>query len=116
MFQRLDWTVDRCVSEWLAWLQREKLPQPWAEVRYEKVVADLPGEAKQLIDKLGLEWSDDLLQYRSTLQNRPVRSPTYEQLTQPVHQKAVGHWQPYEQFLAPLMKNLEPVLSRLGYA
>ncbi len=116
MFLSIDTAIMRCRAEWIAWIKlRQKLTHPWTEVWYERLVQDPEAEARRLVSHFGLEWTAEVMQYRATLTERPVRSPTYEQLTAPVHDKAVGRWQTYAQFLAPHLQQLEPILQQLGY-
>lgn len=117
MFTQLDLTVMRCRAELEAWLRlRDKLTQPWCEIRYEQLVAGDESVLSSALVAMGLDGQDDLLRFQSGLRTSAVRSPTYAQLFEPVHTKSVGRWQRYEEALRPFLSQLEPVCRRLGYA
>jgi hypothetical protein len=116
-FLTLEQTARRYVREMESWLRlRDRLPpDQWREVRYEDCVADLPGSARATLEWIGLPWSDEVLGYRGTLARRLTNSPTYADVQAPVHQRAVGKWRRYEEWIAPLRPILAPMLRRFGY-
>jgi hypothetical protein len=75
------------------------------DVRYEDVVADLEGQARRIIAYCGLPWDDRCLSFHAT--DRPVRTASATQVRQPIYTSAVGRWKAYEQFLGPLLKELQ---------
>ena len=85
---------------------RERITQPWREVWYERMVGDLPGQAHEILEFLGLPWREEVLDYheRSDL----VRSPSYAQASKPVYDKSLEMWRNYEEFLKPHMQPLLP--------
>jgi hypothetical protein len=99
------------------WLKvRELTPSPWLEFRYEDVVADLEGQARRILEFLGLAWDDKVLKFYEHAREKMVRSPTYQDVTQPVYQRAVGRWQHYAQHIEPVMDRLRPFLAEFGYS
>jgi len=48
--------------------------------------------------------------------SRPVLSPTYAAVTQPVHNRAIGRWRHYADYLEPVLPILEPFVRALGYS
>jgi hypothetical protein len=70
-------------------------------------------QGRRVTGFLGLEWHDE--QSRFYEQNRQLYSPTYQDVTQPVHGRSVGRWQHYEKHLEPIMAALEPYCAKLGY-
>lgn len=85
------------------------------EVKYEEVVADLPGAARRALDFLGLPWDEKVLSFHEHAQGRTVGSPTYAEVTRPVYKSAVGRWRNYQKYFEPHLAQLEPVLRTLGY-
>lgn len=116
-FLTLEHTARRYVREMDCWLRlRDKLPpDQWRETRYEDCVDDLRGTAGGVIGWMGLEWSDDVMDYRETLARRLTGSPTYADVRAPVHRRAVGKWRRYEEWLAPVQPILAPLVRRFGY-
>jgi hypothetical protein len=110
-------TAERYALDMSAWLQfRELIDNPWCEVRYEDTVHDPAHQAQRALETLGLEWDNQVLNYRERLgSQKVVTSPTYEAVAQPVHTQAIGRWQHYQQLLAPAMKHLAPYVKAFGY-
>ncbi len=109
-------TAERYVSDLHGWLKfREQLATPYTEVRYEDMVADLEAEARRVIAFLGLEWEQQILQYREQTASRMVRSPTYDDVARPIYRRAVGRWRNYESHLESVLPTLEPIVQELGY-
>lgn len=87
------------------------------ESRYETLVSDLPGQARRLVDFLGLPWDDALLAPHAHAASRGyISTPSYSQVTEPVNTKAVERWRPYQQWLEPYKPLLQPYLERWNYA
>lgn len=99
----------------LASAARAKLPLSLHELRYEEVVDDLRGTVGKLLGFLGLEWTDDVLNYAETAKRRQIRTPSAAQVRRPVYRSSLQQWRHYERQLAPIM----PVVGRwariLGY-
>jgi len=95
---------------------RELLPLRVHEVRYERMIADLEGEMRPLLDFLGLPWRDAVLDNQASAARRTtVRTASYAQIGEPLYQRAVGRWERYAAHLAQVMPTLQPWISRLGY-
>ncbi len=84
---------------------RRTKPLEWLDVSYERLVVDLEGHARRLIDFVGLEWDPACLQFHST--RRLVRTPSMAQVRQPISTKSVGRWRNYGTSLQPLLLALE---------
>lgn len=98
------------------WLRvREVTRSKWLEFRYEKMVEDLPGEARRLLDFLELSWDDGVLKFHERAREKRVRSPTYEAVTKPVYRGSVGRWQNYAKHFEQAAPTLAPLLKEFGY-
>lgn len=53
------------------------------EVDYEKMVDDLEGEARRMLDFLGLAWDERVLKFHET--ERPVRTASVNQVREPIY-------------------------------
>jgi Tfp pilus assembly protein PilF len=110
-------TVEAYTAVMAGWRAlRGKLTSPWREVRYEDVVADLPGVARQTLEFLGLPWNDRVLRFNEHARQKTVRSPSYAQVGQPVYASAQGRWRHYQKYLEPHLAKLEPLVKAFGYA
>lgn len=85
------------------------------EVRYEEMVEDLEGNARKVLDFLGLEWSDSVMDYDRHASEKVVRSPTADAVTEKVHTRAKARWKNYEKYLEPVFDELSGCLSKFGY-
>jgi hypothetical protein len=83
----------------------EVLPKDrFIEVDYEAVVEDLEGEARRLVDFLGLPWNENCLAFHKTV--RPVRTASINQVRQPIYKTSSGRWKAHSAQLQPLMAAL----------
>lgn len=73
-------------------------------VNYEDVVADVETEARRIIDIVGLEWSDECLNYQGS--NRDVRTASAQQVRKDIYQTSVKRWERYLPKIQPLIDAL----------
>jgi tetratricopeptide (TPR) repeat protein len=84
---------------------RELVPTPrYLEVQYEKVVDDLEGQARRMIEFLDLPWDEACLSFDKT--RRPVRTASVNQVRQPIFKTSIGRWKPFADQLKPLLDAL----------
>jgi tetratricopeptide (TPR) repeat protein len=85
---------------------RDVLPAShFCEVDYEAVVDDLEGEARRLLEFLGLPWNPACLEFYRT--QRAVRTASVNQVRKPVYRSSAGRWRQHAAQLAPLLQALE---------
>lgn len=83
---------------------------------YERLVLDPSGTLRPIIDALGLEWDETMLDHVSTAARRGVLLNTsYNQVTEPLDPAPSGRWRRYEKQLGPVLPVLLPWAERLGY-
>ncbi|MBK1816451.1 sulfotransferase [Luteolibacter yonseiensis] len=87
----------------------------WIETRYEDVVGDLEKEGRRVTGFLGLEWHPDQIRFQDNARRKVLYAPTYHDVTQPIHQGAVGRWERYSAALEPHMGKLKSYLQAFGY-
>jgi tetratricopeptide (TPR) repeat protein len=86
------------------------------EVRYETFVTEFPAEVRRIAEFLELPWDAAMLEPAARARAKGfISTPSYAQVVQPVHQKAVGRWQAYRKYLQPAYPIVEPYLRRWGY-
>lgn len=78
-------------------------------VIYERVVDDLEGEVRHLLDYLGLPFDEACLDFHSN--ERSVRTISAEQVRRPINRRGLDRWKPYEKWLGPLKDALGPALE-----
>jgi len=86
------------------------LPGKVLRVQYEDVVADLDTQVRRILDYCGLDFEEGCISFYET--ERSVRTPSSEQVRQPIYQSGVDQWKNFEANLEPLKKALGPVLKR----
>jgi hypothetical protein len=69
------------------------------------VVADTEGQARRLIDFLGLKWNKKCLDFHKS--DRPVKTASVAQVRQPIYKTAVKRWKKYGDGLQPLVDAIE---------
>jgi tetratricopeptide (TPR) repeat protein len=106
---------DAMMSIWSA--TRETLGLNVHTAVYEQLVADPEATLRPLVQFLGLEWNDAVLDHARTAKARgTIVTPSYDQVTEPVNTRAVGRWKRYRKQLEPVLPILLPWAERLGYS
>ena len=93
---------------------KPRMQNPYQEVRYEDMVADLESVARKTLEFLGAPWDAQVLGFDQHAREKVVRSPTYADVTQPVYKRAVGRWRNYQKYLEPHLEKLEPFVKAFG--
>jgi len=114
-------SLERAVQHYLdlmdVWLRlREIGGFDWIEVRYDDVVADLEGEGRRATEFIGLDWHPDQADYRGAAGKKHIFAPTYSDVAQPLHNRAVERWRNYSEALEPYQEQLAPYCRAFGYS
>jgi hypothetical protein len=88
---------------------REQFPEALYEVRYEDNVADVEGQARKLIDYLGLPWYDGVLEFYNT--DRPVKTASATQVRKPIYTTSTNRWKRFEKYLKPLLEEIHDIVE-----
>ena len=97
-------------------IYRQKLNLNVHVLKYEDLVEDFDGTCKSLISFLGLEWDDNLRNYQKTALDRSsIKTPSYNQVTQPLYKQASGRWINYRKQMQPVLPVLRPWIEAFGY-
>jgi len=80
------------------------LPGKILRVQYEDVVADLKKEVIRILDYCGLPFEENCINFHQTERN--IRTPSSEQVRQPIYKSGLEQWKNYEPWLDPLKKAL----------
>ncbi|WP_114325830.1 tetratricopeptide repeat-containing sulfotransferase family protein [Candidatus Colwellia aromaticivorans] len=82
----------------------EVLPGFVLRVNHEDVVDDLEKQVGRILDFCGLEFEQSCVDFHKTKRN--IKTPSSEQVRQPIYKSATEQWRYFEQYLAPLKKVL----------
>ena len=80
------------------------LPGTIYRVGYENLVEDSEGEIRALLAALGLPFEASCLQFHEN--DRPVRTPSAQQVRSAIYRQGTENWQPFAQWLGPLRDGL----------
>lgn len=116
-FLKLETAADFYDAAMTLWTRCEELlPLNVHRLIYEELVNDPEAALRPLVQFLGLEWRDELLDHRATAAARGlISTPSYAQVAQPISKAASGRWRRYEKQLEPVLPVLLPWAERLGY-
>ncbi|MCU0795458.1 MAG: sulfotransferase [Akkermansiaceae bacterium] len=114
-------TLEECVDQYRfamnGWLElREKLAQPFLEIRYEDLISNPVEIAQSTTHFLGLDWHSAQADPAAHAQKKFVKSPTHQQVLKPIHSRSIGRWQRYASWLSPHESKLRPLLEAFGYS
>ncbi|MBT5008275.1 MAG: sulfotransferase, partial [Halieaceae bacterium] len=85
------------------------LPGFVLRVQHEDVVKDLETQVRRMLDFCGLEFEEACMNFHETERN--VRTPSSEQVRQPIFDTAIEQWKQFEPWLSPLKQALGPELA-----
>ena len=80
------------------------LPGFVLRVQYEDVVSDLNNQVVRILEFCNLAFEETCVEFYKT--KRSIRTPSAEQVRQPIYQSGLEHWRHYEPWLAPLKEAL----------
>ena len=105
------------IMEW--WEQQRTLVPAHVHVlRYEDMVADLPGQLSALMAFLSQPMQEQQLAFaeHASTRSRRINTPSYSQVVQPLNAGAVGRWRSYRAHFSPqTLALLAPWVQRYGY-
>jgi Flp pilus assembly protein TadD len=86
------------------------LPGRVHRIYYEKLVADLEGEVRKLLDYCGLPFEEQCLRFHET--RRVVHTASSEQVRRPLYADGVDQWRNFEPWLDKLKEALGDVVQQ----
>ena len=88
----------------------EVLPGYVLRVTNEDVVDDLETQVRRMLDFCGLPFEEACLEFHRTERN--IRTPSSEQVRQPINRSGLDYWRNYEAWLGPLKEALGADIRR----
>jgi tetratricopeptide (TPR) repeat protein len=85
------------------------LPGRVLRVQHEDVVDNLEGSVRRILDYCGLPFEQACIDFHET--KRSVRTPSSEQVRQPIFRDGLDQWKKYESWLQPLRDALGDALT-----
>jgi hypothetical protein len=90
---------------------RKVLPGRVIDITYENLTSRTATVMRQLLMKIGLDWSESVLKHSK--QHRVVNTASQGQVRRDVYSTSIGGWRRYKIQLNPLIQLLEKHLSEL---
>ncbi len=78
----------------------DAFPDQVREVYYEKVVDATEEEIRNILDFVGLEWNESVLDHEAS--SHRVNTASIAQVREPIYSRSVARWQKYEDHIGPL--------------
>ena len=75
---------------------------------YENLVDSFSSEVQRLLEYCGLPFESTCLRFYEN--DRPVRTPSAQQVRQPIYRHGIEHWRHFDEWLQPLKESLGDVL------
>ena len=72
------------------------------DLRYEDMVADTEGQARRVLDFVGLPWDDNCLKFHEN--PRLVKTASVSQVRQPIYTSSLARWRRFAPHLTPLLR------------
>ena len=115
-FLSLERTVRHYANLMDVWLRVRQLGGfEWIETRYEDLVTDPEAEGRRVTEFCGVSWDSRQGSPEEAARARVLFAPTFSDVAQPVHRRAVGRWQNYADALAPMLPELAVYCQAFGY-
>ena len=117
-FLALDTAAEFYDLTFKTWENSLKLFSPEVHtVRYESLIEDPEATVRPVIEGLGLDWNDRILDHQKTARDRGlVATASYAQVTEPIYRHAKDRWRHYRRHLEPILPVLAPWIEEFGYA
>ena len=99
----------------VASLSMDQVGNPLHQLRYEDLVAEPNDQLTALLEFLALERHDSMLDFRQRGNDETSNTPSYQQVSQPLHTRSIGRWRHFTKQLEPGLPVLQPWVKRFGY-
>ena len=84
---------------------KEALPNKILSVQYEDLVGDLETTVRRILDYCDLPFEQNCVEFYKS--KRAVKTPSAEQVRQPIYKEGLDYWKNYEPYLSSLANNLK---------
>jgi hypothetical protein len=114
----LDWQLaarflDAVLRHWHA--MRPLFGDAAHDVRYEDVVAAPDRALSPPLESAGLGWEDSQCNFHTSAHLRPITTPSFADVSKPLHANAIGRWRHYAGHFDPVSALLAQHIAAAGY-
>ena len=85
-------------------------------VKYEDIVSKFNREISDVLNFIGVPWDDAVLNYNENAQKLNIISPSYEQVSEKIYDRASYRWERYKEHLSQYTDQLAPYIEKFGYS
>ena len=85
------------------------------EYRYEDLIAEPEPVVRSVLDVLGEDWNDAVLEHRERARARYINTPSRQAVTEELSDRAIGRWREYRRYLEPVLPELDPYVDAFNY-
>lgn len=106
------------VNAMRSWIHHQQLLSPHLLVlRYEETVTDFDAQVDRIAAFLGIDDRQPLTGFSEHAGRKGfISTPSYSQVVEPVHRRAVSRWHAYRAYFEPVLPILEPVANHWNYS
>ena len=99
----------------VAALSMDQVGNPLHRLRYEDLVSGPEDNLRELMGFLDLKTNDSMMEYRQRGTDAS-NTPSYQQVSQPLHTRSIGKWRHYTKQLESSLAVLQPWVKHFGYS
>ncbi|MCZ6561055.1 MAG: tetratricopeptide repeat protein [Gammaproteobacteria bacterium] len=103
----------KVMKTWLA-IRNSNLPGVF-ESSYESLIDNFETSTKELLEFLGLEWTEDVGRFHEKTRSAYLSTPSYQAISEPIYQSARNRWKNYREPVKQITPVLAGYLSAFGY-
>jgi hypothetical protein len=93
---------------------RSQMELRYMEIRYEDLVLGQEDTVRRVLAHAGVEFEPACLSFHEN--RRYARTASYAQVSEALYDRSIGRYKHYLPYLGPVLKELEGVMGRHGYA
>jgi Flp pilus assembly protein TadD len=115
-FDSLEAIARKLVRDFAFWFEfRKRTTLAWLEVRYETLISEQVDELRRICSFLELDWCPQMTNFHELARFRPINSPSYLHVVEPVSNRSIGRWKNYRTRFESVQPILQNLIETLGY-
>lgn len=85
-------------------------------IKYEDLISNFDNEIKKMLSFLGVGWEKNIKNYKKLLVKKErIRTPSYNQVIQPIYSSSINKWKNYEKELLPIKSIVQKWITYFNY-
>ncbi len=83
--------------------------------KYEELILDFRSSLESLFDFIGVDWEDNVKNYRQKAQRKIINTPSNKQVVKPLYTSSISKWKNYAPYMKGQLSNLEEWVNFWNY-